>query len=113
MGVDGEGEERTMSRAAPQRWVGRSGGGSEKPGNETARSPAQWAKEVHQPVVNDRAGKRETRCWSLLQEEVERLSGAARRGGLRLRACARTGRERRREFQRVARRMSRQQESPR
>ena len=61
-----------------------------EPGNETARSPAQWAKEVHQPVVNDRAGKRETRCWSHLQEEVERLSGAARRGGLRLRACARS-----------------------
>ena len=69
MGVDREGEERMMSRAAPQRWVGRSGG-SEKPGNETARSPAQWAKEVHQPVVNDRAGKRETKCWSPLQEEA-------------------------------------------
>ena len=26
MGVDREGEERMMSRAAPQRWVGRSGG---------------------------------------------------------------------------------------
>ena len=28
--------------------------------------------------------------WSPLQEEVECLSGAARRGGLRLRVCART-----------------------
>ena len=41
--------------SAPQR-------GSETPGNETARSPVQWAKEVHQPVVNDRAGKRGIRC---------------------------------------------------
>ena len=59
-------------------------GGSEKPKNETARSPAQWAKEVRQPVVNDRVGKRETKCWSPLQEEVGCLSRAAR-CGLRLR----------------------------
>ena len=43
-----EGEERMMSRAAPQRWVGRSGGfRSETPGNETARSPAPvWSCET-------------------------------------------------------------------
>ena len=86
-------------------------GGSEEPGNETARSPAQWAKEVHQPVMNDRAGKRETKCWSPLQEEVGCLSGAARRGGLRLQVCARTGCECGRESQHVERRMSRHRKS--
>ena len=77
-------------------------GGSEKPGNETARSPAHW---MRQPVVNDRVGKRETKCWSPLQEDVGCLSGPARCGGLRLRVCARTGCECRKESQHVARRM--------
>ena len=91
-----EGEERMMSRAVPQRWVGRSGG-FRKIGNETARSPAQLAKKVYRPVVNDRAGKKGTKCWSPLQEEAECLSGAARRDGLRLRVCARTASMRRTE----------------
>ena len=89
------GKAKRECRAAPQRWVGRSGGFRKKPGNETAKSHAQWAKDV----MNNRAGKRGTRCWGPLQEEAGCLSGAARRDGLRLRACARTGCECWRECQ--------------
>ena len=36
--------------------------GSETPRNKIVRSLVQWAKEVHQLVVNDRAGKRGIKC---------------------------------------------------
>ena len=56
--------------------------------------------------------ERGTKCWSPPQEEAGCLSGAARRDGLRLQACARTGCECRRECQHVVHRMSRHKESP-
>ena len=49
IGVDVQSSTTTVS--------GEDQGGSEEPRNETAKSPEQWAKEVHQPV-NDRAPAR-------------------------------------------------------
>ena len=80
-----EGEERMQSSTTT---VGRKVRGVPK---HQGRSLVQWAKEVHQPVVNDRAGKGGAKCWSPPQEEAVCLSGATRRDGLRLPACARTG----------------------
>ena len=79
-----EGVERMMSRAAPQRWVGV--GRDPKHQGMKPRSPVQRAREVHQPVVNDRAGKRN----HMLESPEQQRCGAARHGGLRLQACART-----------------------
>ena len=83
--------------------------GSEIPGNETKQYPAQWAKEVHQPVVSNRSGKKGNGM----------LVSPASRDGMLVWSCetqwteAASVRQNWMRVSRVARRMSRHKESPR
>ena len=69
-------------------------------------------RQEHQPVVNDRSGKRETTCWSHPRGGAGCMSGAARRDGLTPQECAKTGCVCRWQCQHAARGMSRHKESP-
>ena len=80
---------------------------------ETAGFPAQLAREVRRPVVNDESGKRGTKRRSHPREEAGCQSGAARHDVQRLPACARTGCVCRWQCQHVALKMSRRKQSPR
>ena len=111
MRLDREGEERTMSRAAPQTVGGKIRGVPKNQRMMTASSCKMGKRGASACRERPSWKKGKPDVGVPLQEEVGCLSGAARRGGLRLRACARTGCECRRESQHVARRMSRHREN--